>query len=61
MRCLKNGVDVNFGHGHVYPEDMYQCSQCGDKMLATNGRPIPDPDYKTQDEYLNIIQPKDLK
>ena len=54
MRCLNNGVGANFGHGHVYPGDMYQCSQCKGKILATNGKPIFDPDYNTQDEYLNM-------
>jgi len=52
MRCDKNGVGVDYGHGHVYPGDRHKCDQCGAMIIYTNAAPIHDPDYNTQDEYL---------
>jgi hypothetical protein len=52
MRCDKNGVGFDWGRGHVYPSDRYKCPECGIEILAMNGRPISDPDYNTQEEYL---------
>jgi len=54
MRCSKNGVGAEYGPGHVYPGDEFTCPQCGHKILSTNGKPIHDPEHKTQDEYLQM-------
>jgi len=61
MRCDKNGVGADFGHGHVYPGDRYRCPECGSQILATIGTPISDPGYNTQEEYLKIRQPSDIR
>lgn len=54
MYCDKNSVGADFGHGHVYPGDRFKCSRCG--MMVLHGNPIPciDPEYKFQDEYLDM-------
>lgn len=54
MVCDKNGVGADFGNGHVYAGDRFRCSICGHTILATNRSSIQDPDYKTQDEYLDM-------
>ena len=52
MMCQKNGVGYDFGNNHVYPSDMYQCRNCGHRILATNARPSHDRYYKFQEVYL---------
>jgi predicted RNA-binding Zn-ribbon protein involved in translation (DUF1610 family) len=54
MRCDKNGVGVNYGHGHVYPSDRFKCPECGLMILKTNDAPDYDPNLSHQDEYLNM-------
>ena len=61
MRCDKNGVGADFGHGHVYPSDRFRCPECGCQILATNSLPCQDPTYKMQREYLQIRQPSDTR
>lgn len=56
MRCDKNGVGANFGNGHVYPADRFKCPVCGAMALVTNHAPSFDPDYKFQDEYLDMAK-----
>lgn len=55
MQCDKNDVGADFGNGHIYAADRYKCPTCGKEILATNPRPIYDPDHKTQDEYLDML------
>ena len=52
MQCLKNGVGADFGFGHVYPGDMFECRFCGIKILATNRNSIYDPEHRTQEAYV---------
>lgn len=54
MRCDKNGVGADFGHGHVYAGDRYKCPRCGAMVLRTNSSSISDPDHQSQDEYLEM-------
>lgn len=54
MRCEKNSVGADFGQGHVYAADKYKCPRCEKRILATNPRPIYDPEYTSQDEYERI-------
>ena len=54
MRCDKNSVGADFGHGHVYPSDRWKCPECGAMVLFTNPNYIHDPEHVTQDEYLQI-------
>jgi hypothetical protein len=54
MLCDKNSVGANFGHGHVYPADRFKCPTCGAMALISNRSPSFDPDYKFQEEYLNM-------
>lgn len=32
MRCDKNGVGLDFGHGHIYPSDRFKCPECGHQV-----------------------------
>jgi hypothetical protein len=54
MRCDKNGVGADFGHGHVYASDRWRCPLCGSQCLTTNPAAHYDPDYKCHDEYLKM-------
>jgi len=54
MRCDKNGVGADFGNGHVYPSDRWECPDCMKQILVTNPSPIRDEYYDTQEEYLEI-------
>lgn len=58
MRCDKNGVGADFGHGHVYPTDRFKCPECGWAALRTDGytKANHDPEYRQQDEYLEMVQ-----
>jgi len=53
MRCSKNGVGADFGNHHVYPGDVFECPECGQKILAAS-HSIYDAEYKTQDSYIKI-------
>lgn len=57
MRCDKNSVGVDYGHGHVYAGDRFVCDTCGHLMINTNGCPNHDPEYNQQDEYLKMPEP----
>lgn len=61
MRCDKNGVGADYGHGHVYAADRYKCPTCGAAVLHAVGPANHDPKYNQQDEYLPINQPGDTK
>jgi hypothetical protein len=54
MFCEKNGVGADYGHGHVYPGDLYKCPDCGVLILSTVGKPIQDSNYSTQDSYIKM-------
>ena len=54
MRCDKNSVGADFGHGHVYPADRFRCPVCGAMILACNRSASFDPEYNFQDEYLDM-------
>lgn len=56
MRCDKNAVGADFGHGHVYPGDRFICDGCGMTILTTNARSVFDPAYDQSDEYLRVIE-----
>ena len=55
MKCDKNEVGADVGHGMVYAGDRYICPVCGRKILATNRISIHDPGHKTQEEYLEVL------
>ena len=57
MRVLKNGVGLDYAHGHVYPSDIWICDSCGKKTANANTNPISDPKYKTHDEYIMMVKP----
>lgn len=54
LRCLKNGVGLDFGNGHVYPSDTFVCPGCGIQIAATNRSPTHDKDYSFQDTYIRM-------
>jgi len=67
MTCVVNGVGADYGGGHVYSGDLYQCGQCKHPVLVTNGQPNHDADYHQQERYIlmqnlvtgDIISPED--
>ena len=46
MECVKNGVKTDFGHGHVYAGDAFQCNHCGAKIVRTNQEAYFDGEYQ---------------
>lgn len=56
MQCHTNGVGLDWGHGHVYPADVYICPICG-KKTAYAERSILDKDYDMQVEYIKMVKP----
>ena len=54
LRCQKNGVAANYGNGHTYPGDLFECPECGTQVLLTNAAPYYDPELSAADEYLNM-------
>ncbi len=58
MICDKNGVGIDFGHGHVYPSDRFKCPVCGLLILNSgNCNANHDPDHKSQEEYIDMTNP----
>ena len=56
LHCKKNSVGADFGNGHVYPGDLFECPTCNAEILLTNVNPSFDPDYTFQDQYLKMIE-----
>jgi len=56
MDCHKNAVGADFGNGHVYHSDRWKCPACGIMVLVACLRPIFDPEYTAQDEYLEMAK-----
>ncbi len=54
MLCKKNGVGADFGHGHVYNGDLYECPVCGIEVLFTNRGAMFDPEHKLAPEYIEM-------
>ncbi len=54
LRCLKNGVGADFGHGHVYPGDLYVCPACKSQVLLCNSNSVSDNEYSTQELYVKV-------
>jgi len=54
MQCVKNGIGINYGHGHVYPGDKYRCPKCESEIIISDGSSIHDPNLKSMDEYYNM-------
>ena len=57
MRCTKNGIGADFGNGHIYPTDKFECPECGIEVLDSgNQNAYQDPDHKIQQEYVDMKQ-----
>lgn len=57
MKCIKNGVGADFGHGHIYPGDKFICLECGHEVVDTgNTNAFQDPEHKTMSEYIEMVQ-----
>jgi DNA-directed RNA polymerase subunit RPC12/RpoP len=54
LKCLKNGVGIDYGGFHVYPSDTFVCPGCGIQIAATNRSAIYDKDYKSQETYIKM-------
>lgn len=54
MNCIKNGVGCDFGGGHVYPGDVYECPVCHYEIVNTTSNSIHDPNYDILDEYIAV-------
>ena len=58
MGCIKTGVSADFGFGHCYAGDKYECPKCGTVVLDTLRSPHYDPEYTFHDEYLRMPEPE---
>jgi len=56
MKVLKNGVGLDFGHGHVYPSDIWICPECGKQTANAIVASINDPEYRRQKKYIEMVQ-----
>ena len=54
LRCHKNSVGADYGHGHVYAGDLFKCPTCGMLILATNATSNHDPQLNQQDAYITM-------
>lgn len=54
MKCTKTGIGVDYGNGHVYSGDRFQCENCGADIIHANNSSYHDPEYKSKDVYLNM-------
>jgi hypothetical protein len=54
MKCIKNGVGIDYLHGHVYAGDVFQCPECLNSVVSTNKSASYDPEYKYFDFYLSM-------
>lgn len=52
MTAIINGVAVDYGHGHVYPGDIWKCFKCNYEICNTIGNPSPDPEYNRHCYYI---------
>lgn len=52
LKCIKNNVGIDYGNGHVYAGDLFQCSSCLFSVVSTNHNASYDPEYKYYDFYL---------
>ena len=52
MKCIKNGVGVDYQYSHVYAGDVFQCPECLSSIISTNNNASYDADYKFFDYYL---------
>jgi len=52
MRCVFNGIGIDYGNGHVYPGDVWWCPSCTIEITATTGQPTYDPEYNKYSKYL---------
>jgi len=35
MRCIENGINARWNGTHVYPGDLFKCTDCGVEILNT--------------------------
>ena len=54
MDCVKTGVAVDFGCGHCYAGDRFQCPRCKAHIVRAVGVSHYDPDRVCHDEYIEM-------
>ena len=54
MKCTKNGVGLDFGGGHIYAGDRWECPGCGAEVIVSTGVPSFDPDHRQRSEYVDM-------
>ncbi len=54
MSCIRTGMGADFGHGHIYAGDIFQCFKCEVKIAKCNGYPGHDPEHKYHDMYIDM-------
>jgi predicted RNA-binding Zn-ribbon protein involved in translation (DUF1610 family) len=52
MVCMKTGVAVDFGLGHCYAGDRFECPKCKANIARCNGVSHYDPEHRHHDEYV---------
>jgi hypothetical protein len=56
MDCHTNGVGMDFGHGHVYHSDVFECRVCKKKVAVTAPIYVYDPEYTSCDSYVKVLE-----
>jgi hypothetical protein len=61
MTCAKNGMVADYGNGHHYAGDAYQCPECSAFVLTTAAEAYYDPERAARpaDCYLVMLQPEE--
>lgn len=54
LRCVKNGVAIDYGYGHTYPGDAWTCPKCGFSIINTMDHPVHDEKYAYSERYLKM-------
>jgi hypothetical protein len=54
MKVVKNGVHVDYGNGHVYSADKWQCPICTNIVYLTNSTPFFDKEHYPNITYFDM-------
>ena len=57
LECVKNGVGLDYGQGHISASDLYACPVCGVSIAKANDAGYVDPDHQFHDLYIDMTVP----
>ena len=59
MTCVKTATVADFGGGHLYRGDIFQCPTCKATIFSSDGRPFYQVELPRSDFDLDMLSPKD--